>query len=410
MPTMKILLVNDYGTPEGGAEIQMYRLRHLLRERGHDARLFTTGVESPGMNNTADYKCTGTKSSFRLLLQTANPWAYFRLRRIIREFKPDIVHVKMFLTQMSPLILPLLKDVPSVYHVAWYRPICPTGTKMLPDGSRCAFKAGSACYTEGCLPARDWIPLMLQLRLFKSWHNVFGSIMANSEWVRKRLMEQGIEPVEVLCYGIESAGEQTLLSEEPTAVFAGRLVREKGVDVLLRAFGKVSAKVPGAKLLIAGDGPERKNLEALSAKLNLMHSVKFIGYMSQEEMNNALKGAWVQVVPSLWDEPFGIVAIEAMARGTAVIASSSGGLSEIVDDGIDGFLVPPGNAEALSEKLTVLLTNKRLAASMAAAAKKAASERFSEDAFLRQLFRIYDSVLLAKNRGKGKRIRSGLST
>ncbi len=410
MTIMKILLVNDYGTPDGGAEIQIYRLRQLLRERGHDARLFTTGIESPGMNNTADYKCTGTKSSFRLLLQTANPWAYFRLKDIIRDFKPDVVHVKMFLTQMSPLILPLLKDIPSVYHVAWYRPICPTGTKMLPDGSRCAFKAGSACYTEGCLPARDWFPLMLQLRLFKSWHNVFGSIMANSEWVRKRLMEQGIEPVEVLRYGIESMGEETRLSEEPTAVFAGRLVKEKGADMLLRAFAKVSAKVPKARLIIAGDGAERANLETLAAKLNLTHNVKFIGYMSQKEMNNALEGAWVQVVPSLWDEPFGIVAIEAMARGTAVIASSSGGLSEIVDDGTDGYLLPPGDAEALSEKLTALLTDKRLAACMSAAAKRAASERFGEDAFLRQLFRIYDSVLLAKNRGKGKRIRSGLST
>lgn len=407
---MRILLVNDYGTPDGGAEIQIHRLRQLLRERGHDARLFTTGMDSPGERNTADYKCTGTKSSFRTLLQTANPWAYFRLKDVIREFKPDMVHVKIFLTQMSPLILPLLKDVASVYHVAWYRPICPTGTKMLPGGSGCTFKAGSVCYTEGCIPARDWVPLMLQLGLFKSWHRVFGSIMANSEWVRKRLMEQGIEPVEVLHYGVESVREETTLSKEPTAVFAGRLVKEKGADVLLRAFGKVSAKVPDAKLIIAGDGAERKNLEALAAELDLTHSVRFIGQLSQEKMNNALKGAWAQVIPSLWDEPFGIVAIEAMARGTAVIASSSGGLSEIVEDGVCGFLVPPGNAEALSEKLTALLTDKRLASSMAAAARKSATERFSEEAFLRRLFRIYDSVLLAKNRGKGKQTRSGLSS
>jgi glycosyltransferase involved in cell wall biosynthesis len=332
------------------------------------------------------------------------------LKDIMREFRPDVVHVKMFLTQMSPLILPLLKDVPSVYHVAWYRPICPTGTKMLPDGSGCTFGAGSACYREGCIPVRDWIPLMLQMKLFRSWYGAFDSIMANSDWVRKRLAEQGIEPVEVLHYGIDSTEEETQLSEEPTAVFAGRLVKEKGADVLLRAFGKMSAKVPAARLIIAGDGPERKNLEALAARLNLTHCVSFIGQLSREEMNNALKGAWAQVVPSLWDEPFGIVAIEAMARGTAVVASGSGGLCEIVEDGVDGFLVPPGDADALSEKLTTLLTDKRLAASVAAAARKTASVRFSEDAFLRQLFRIYDSVLLAKNRGAGKQMRSGLST
>ena len=405
---MKILLVNDYGTPDGGAEIQMYRLRQLLRERGHDARLLTTAMESPGVKNTADYKCMGTKSSLRILLQTANPWAYYKLREVLREFKPDMVHVKMFLTQMSPLILPLLRDVPSVYHVAWYRPICPTGTKMLPNGSRCDFRAGPACYREGCLPARDWIPLMLQLRLFRAWRGAFGSIMANSDWVRKRLEEEGIEPVEVLRYGIEIRRGETVLSEAPTAVFAGRLVKEKGVDVLLRAFAKASGRVPGSRLVIAGDGPERKNLEALASRLNLTPSVRFAGYLQQEEMNDALKGAWVQVIPSLWDEPFGIVAIEAMARGASVVASSSGGLGEIIEPGVDGFLVPPGDADVLSEKLTALLTDKNLAASMASSARKAASGRFSEEAFLRQLLGIYDSVLAAKSGGTGKRTQSEL--
>jgi len=406
---MRILLVNDYGSPDGGAEIQIYRLRHLLRESGHDARLFTTGIETPGTKNTADYKCVGTKSSFRALLQAANPWAYFKLKDIIRDFKPDLVHVKMFLTQMSPLILPLLKDVPCVYHVAWYRPVCPTGTKMLPGGSRCAFKAGPACYAQGCIPARDWIPLMLQLRLFKSWYRVFGSIMANSEWVRKSLVGQGIGPVEVLHYGIEIVNKETRLSEEPTAVFAGRLVREKGADVLLRAFAKVSARIPGARLIIAGDGSERRNLEALSAKLGIAPSVKFTGYLEREEMNRTMKGAWVQAIPSVWDEPFGIVAIEAMARGTAVVASSSGGLGETVEDGVGGFLTPPGDADALSEKLTLILGDKLLASSMAAAAKRAASERFSEEAFLRQLFRIYDSVLSARSGNTEKRMRGGFS-
>ena len=402
---MKILLVNDYGTPDGGAEIQMYRLRQLLRERGHDARLLTTGIESPGVKNTADYKCKGTKSSLRILLQTANPWACYKLREVLREFRPDMVHVKMFLTQMSPLILPLLRDVPSVYHVAWYRPICPTGTKMLPNGSRCDFRAGPACYSEGCLPARDWIPLMLQLRLFRAWCGAFGSIMANSGWVKKRLEKEGIEPVEVLRYGIETRRGETVLSEAPTAVFAGRLVREKGADVLLRAFAKASARTPGARLVIAGDGPERKNLEALAAKLNLASSVRFRGYLKPQEMNDELSGAWVQVVPSLWDEPFGIVAIEAMARGAAVVASGSGGLREIIEDGVDGFLVPPGDADAFSEKLTALFTDKSLASSMAAAAKRAVSEKFSEEIFLRQLLGIYDSVLGAKNGGRRDRVR-----
>jgi len=72
---MKILLVSDYATPTGGAEIRMLDLRNGLRELGHDARLFASSAE-PTPGNAADYKCFGTISSFRTLLQTANPFAY----------------------------------------------------------------------------------------------------------------------------------------------------------------------------------------------------------------------------------------------------------------------------------------------------------------------------------------------
>lgn len=109
---MKILLVNDYSTPTGGAEIRMLGVRDGLRERGHDARLFA-GSAQPTTGNAADYECFGTLSRFRSLLQTANPFAYVELKRVLAEFRPDVVHVRIFLTQLSPLILPLLRNIPS---------------------------------------------------------------------------------------------------------------------------------------------------------------------------------------------------------------------------------------------------------------------------------------------------------
>ena len=215
---MKILLINDYGIPQGGAEIQMLRLRQLFRERGHDARLFTSSVINGNPRHEADYECLGTISSFRTLLQTLNPWAYFRLRNVIREFRPDIIHVKIFLTQLSPLILPLLKEIPSLYHVAWYRPVCPTGTKFLPNGNACTVSAGIPCYTNGCVPMRDWFPLMIQLRLFRQWRSTFNTILANSESVRDTLLLNGIDGVEVLHYGIPGRPASPSLLEVPTVV------------------------------------------------------------------------------------------------------------------------------------------------------------------------------------------------
>ncbi len=108
---MKILLVNDYGGATGGAEIQMLTLRRLLRDRGHDARLFSSSAElvtqSPIL---ADYTCYGTTSRAQVVSQVLNISAYKSLRQALQDFQPDVVHVRMFLWQLSPLILPLLKS------------------------------------------------------------------------------------------------------------------------------------------------------------------------------------------------------------------------------------------------------------------------------------------------------------
>src|SRR5688572_7000123 len=103
---MRILFVNDYATPTGGAEIMTLALRERLRERGHDARLFASCAGAGTTNGAAEYRCFGATTGFRTLLQVANPWAAQELRRALADFQPDVVHVRLFLTQLSPLILP----------------------------------------------------------------------------------------------------------------------------------------------------------------------------------------------------------------------------------------------------------------------------------------------------------------
>ncbi|MBW4495131.1 MAG: glycosyltransferase family 4 protein [Oscillatoria princeps RMCB-10] len=390
---MKILLVNDYGTPTGGAELMMLALREGLRQRGHDARLFASCAKGGAAESLADFECFGTTSSFRTLLQTANPPAAVKLRRVLAEFQPDIVHVKIFLTQLSPLILPLLKDIPSLYHVAWYRAICPLGTKMLPDGTSCIDRAGAVCYTKGCLPLRDWLPLMLQMKLWRQWRDAFNLIVANSEATKRRLVAEGIEPVEVVWYGIPIRPQRPPLSSPPTVAFAGRLVWEKGADILVRAFAKVAAEIPQARLLVAGDGPERDALASLISEHKLQQNVTFLGHLSREEMELHFASAWVQAVPSRWQEPFGIVAAEAMMRGTAAVASGSGGLTEIVRDGHTGFLIPPEDAGALTEALLRLLQNRDLAEQMGRSAREVALKDFSEATFVDRFIQLYKSLL-----------------
>lgn len=391
---MKILLINDYGTPTGGAELMMLALRDGLRQRGHDARLFTTNARPLEVNSQADYECVGTTSSFRTLLQTANFWAVRRLQQVLIQWKPDVVHVRIFLTQLSPLILPLLKNIPSLYHVAWYRPICPRGTKMMPDGSNCQHSVGISCYQHRCLPLHDWLPLMVQMHLWQKWRHAFNLVVANSEAVKQRLIQEGIEPVEVVWNGIENSLSSRLpLSSPPIVVFAGRLVWEKGVDVLLQAFARVTEYIPNAKLLIAGDGEEREKLTRQIVQLKLQQNVSLLGYVSRAQMEQYFASSWVQVVPSRWAEPFGIVAVEAMMRGTAVVASDAGGLSEIVQHGQTGFLVKTNDVEALANALLVILQNQELAEKLGASGQEVALRNFTEASFVEKFIQIYQNLI-----------------
>ena len=118
---MKILIVSDYSTPTGGAEIYTLQLRTLLREAGHEVLLFASSVGKQEQR-LADVECWGTREKItNRLLQTFNPLAYLGLRRVMRQFKPDVVHLNMFLTQLSPFVLPAIGDTPVVHTAHLYR-------------------------------------------------------------------------------------------------------------------------------------------------------------------------------------------------------------------------------------------------------------------------------------------------
>ena len=398
---MKILLVNDNATLFAGAEVMVLTLRDGLRQMGHDARFFSSSARPGGGESLADYECFGTTSRFRTLLQTANPWAFWQLRRVLAEFRPDVVHIKLFLTQLSPLILPLLRDVPSLYHAVWYRSICPLGAKVLPDGSSCQVAAGTACYHNGCLPWHDWLPLMLQMQLWRRWRHAFKLIVANSEAVKRRLMVEDFESVEVAWNGVPTRPARPLLASPPTVACAAQLVRNKGVDVLIKAFAKVVRRVPEGRLLLAGAGPEEASLKELVDDLDLSDSVSMLGYLSRDEMERRFDAAWVQAVPSRWTEPFGLVAAEAMMRGTAVVASAAGGLVEIVRDDQSGLLVPPGNVDALAEALLRLLRDRELAERMGKVGRQVALEHFSQVAVTNRFVQLYQRLCCSRGYPNG---------
>lgn len=133
-------------------------------------------------------------------------------------------------------------------------------------------------------------------------------------------------------------------------IFVGRLVSDKGADLLLEALALLDAK---PRLTIAGDGPERPGLEKQAAELRLQSQIDFVGNQTSEQLAEILNEHQILVVPSRWREPFGIVALEGIACGCAVVGSAEGGLAEAI--GPCGVTFPNGNARALADALARLL-------------------------------------------------------
>ncbi|MGB9959467.1 MAG: glycosyltransferase family 4 protein [Candidatus Bathyarchaeales archaeon] len=181
------------------------------------------------------------------------------------------------------------------------------------------------------------------------------------------------------------------LPEEKLVLFVGRLVYEKGIHVLVNAMPKILEKV-NAKFVIVGSGYMKESLAEIVRNMGLTHKVLFTGFLDDETLRNLQKCADVSVVPSLF-EPFGIVALEAMAAKSPVVVSDSGGLSEIVEHDVTGVKVYPNNSDSLAWGVTRVLLDEKYANWLRENAYKKVKENFSWEKISTQTKNVYKNVL-----------------
>lgn len=182
----------------------------------------------------------------------------------------------------------------------------------------------------------------------------------------------------------------------PLVVWCGRLQRWKGADVFLRAAACVAAKEPQARFAIVGgelfdlDRGFASELRRLAASLGIEDVVAFAGH--QRDPLPYIAAADVLAHSSVRPEPFGLVIVEAMALGTAVVAADAGGPAEILHDGVTGLLAPPGDHQALADRLLALLRDPVRRAAIAGAARASVEHEYSIDRMIGRLHAIYDEV------------------
>jgi N-acetyl-alpha-D-glucosaminyl L-malate synthase BshA len=181
-------------------------------------------------------------------------------------------------------------------------------------------------------------------------------IIAVSQYMKGLVIDMGVEEdrIRVIYNGVEARG--LVRGKGRRIIFIGALVWQKGADILIKAFKEIKEKHPDVRLVIVGDGPLRARFEGLVAKLKLT-DVEFKGYV--ENIASVFTAESVLVLPSR-EEGFGIAVLEAMARGVPVVASKTGGLLEIVEDGRNGLFFTRGQAGSLADAVDKIVADTKL--------------------------------------------------
>lgn len=180
---------------------------------------------------------------------------------------------------------------------------------------------------------------------------------------------------------------------DPVLAGAGRLVGDKGFDVAIRALALVRQDHPTAVLRLAGDGPARRDLEALADELGVAAAVDLVGWVPPDDLPAFLAAATIVLMPSRWEEAFGLVALQAAQVGRPVVASRVGGLPEVVEDGVTGTLVPAEDPVALAGAVLALLADPAEAVRRGDAARGRARTVFAFDRHVDEYLALYAELL-----------------
>lgn len=386
---MKILLVNDYGVEIGGAETYLKNLKRALKDQGHDVRVLTS--KSPdGIPTFSDYTFQGlnVNSPFRLIPYMFNVDAYKKLKHILKEFNPDIVHLHFTFYHTSPSVLLALNNVPTVMTTHAHEIIAPVGVDYSP---RCNHPFIGYCIK--CTGPLKYFPEIIKRLFFRIFSKRINLFIAPSNYYADIHKKAGYSPVVTVYNGIEEKNDMKARNQNhQNILYVGRLAPEKGAEFPIRALPHIHKKFPEATVTIVGDGPERNNLKQLIKQLDLQDYVTLTGKVSNEETAAYYQNASLVVVPSTYPDNLPTVCIEAMNYGRALLVSNIGGLPELVRNGYNGYLFTPGSYHEIASKTIALFEDKKNLQRITDNSRKMITQ-FSMQTHMKKLVIQYESVI-----------------
>ncbi len=398
---MKILLVNKFYYHRGGDCTAVFSTEELLKKKGHEVAVFSVkhpqNVPSPWESyfpENIDFSSSGIIGKATAVARIFHSTEVLnQFRRLLSDFKPDIVHLHNIHSYISPVVA--LEAHKKGIRVVWtmhdYKLICPTYS-CLRKGYVCeeCFSHKRPVFTHKCMKNSYTASFLAWLEASywnkKKLSDATNVFISPSKFLKEKMIQGGFsgEQITVLHNFMPENITTTspINKDEFSYCYVGRLSPEKGVGILLEV-----AKALPYQLKVIGGGPLQQRYEQRYSAQN----IEFTGQLPPEEIYPLVRKSCLLVMPSIWYENNPYSVIEALCMGTPVLGSRIGGLPELIEEGKNGFLFSPENTLEMMEKITkslLLFTNDYDFEKIAVKAQN----KFNAESFYNKLIRIYEGL------------------
>ena len=376
---MRILFILCYGWEFGGGETYTRELKKYLINKGHTVKIFSSN-NNPNFEHFSDYEFNEINiKPISSILSLFNPISYLKLKNVLKEYKPEIVHIQAIDNQVtSSILLPLKNE-----------------NTLMTFHSASIFPIGSNLYT-GKMNKKYFDKYLYEKIKYRITsfllHKYVKQFIVPSLYFKNVFENEKFNPISVIHLGIKIDKKIVKDFDNKSILYIGRLEEEKGVIYLIKAMRAIVNKIPDCRLTIIGDGQCKGLLLNSIHKFKLENNIIIKQKIPHFEVNRFYKKSSLLIIPSVVNESFGLVGLEAMSAGIPVIASRVGGIPEWLVDGKTGYLVKPANSKQIAKKVIYLLSNKELIKRMGENARKRAKQ-FSIEKHVKEIENVYMRVI-----------------
>ena len=408
---MRILLVNTFHYYRAGASVYTFEVAQLLERMGSHkvisfamkhplnlssqySKFFVPQIDLPKELARRNFR-SGARVMTRAIYSNV---AKRNLSQLLDEYPVDVAHIQNIHRHITPSIFHVLeaRNVPIVWTLHDYSLLCPNASFFSKDRV-CEACKGEKFYNVVINKCRkDSYAASFVVMLEEYIHRWLGLLklvdyfIAPSNFLANKMTEYGFCPDKIIHfpYPIEVKSVNVSPSNNCYILYSGRLSYEKGLKTLIKAISLSDS----ARLLIAGDGPLKVELE-IRAKNIAPKKVEFLGYLNRERLQKIVDGAMFIVTPSEWYENFPYAILEAFASAKPVIGSRIGGIPELVKKAETGLFFEPGNAEDLAAKIEWMIEHPKERREMGRQARELVEEECNPELHYERLMAVYRMAL-----------------